>query len=197
MGLIKNLLALIGLVVVIGLVYVNTKVNLLEKYQQAMKLDPQAQEVYTHMVGTLLETGDIAKATVVKYKIDSDVSNDEVVEALNSVATEMGIKSVGDLPLSKEVELRTGKKQRYVRVLSYCNPTIAVDMVKFSMAYGAYLPCRIVIMEAEDGTRWLYALDMDMMIHGGQKLPPDMLEKGNKVKKTLYTMMEKASKGDF
>lgn len=197
MKLVKNLLAIIGLIVVIGLIYVSTQVNLVKRYQQITKLDPKAKDVYTHMVGTLLETGDIAKATVVKYRINDDVSNDDVVDALNSVATEMGIKPVGDLPLSKEVALRTGKKQRYVRVLSYCNPMVAVDMVKFSMAYGAYLPCRIVIMEAKDGSRWLYALDMDMMIHGGRKLPPEMLKEGNRVKKTLYTMMEKASKGEF
>ncbi len=197
MSLVKNLLAIIGFIVVAGLLFINSKINLVEKYNQVTMLDPQAKEVYTKMMGTLLETGDIAKATVVKYRINDDVSNSDVIESLNSVATEMGIKPVGDLPLSAEVEARTGKKQRYVRVLSFCNPIIATQMVDYSMAYGAYLPCRITIMEAKDGSRWLYALDMDMMIHGGRKLPPYMLKEGNRVKNTLYTMMEKASKGEF
>ncbi len=186
---IKNILALIGVFAIGGVIYAGII---------ASQFDPKAGAVYTHMISTLIRTGDIAKATVHKVEVAKDVSAEDVVESLNSVANEMGIKPVGDLPLSKEVEARTGKKQPYVRVLSYCHPNIAVDMVKFSMAYGAYLPCRIVIMEDSRTHRlWLYALDMDMMIHGGHTLPPHMLEKGNKVKHILYTMMDKAASGEF
>jgi len=189
MKLITKLLALIGALVLVAAVYF--------WFAGVKNLDPKAKDVYTHMMGTIIETGDIAKATVRKVKVKEGISAEDVVDSLNSVAAEMGIKPVGDLPLSKEVELRTGKKQRYVRVLSYCNPMIAIAMVKFSMAYGAYLPCRIVVMEDEKGQLWLYTLDLDMMIHGGAPLPPDMLKYGNQVKKTIYTMMDKAASGDF
>ena len=188
MKALRTIFSIIGLLAVVGLIYVVVLVK---------DFDPKAKDVYTHMVGTLLSTGDIAKATVHKVQVEEGVSPDEIVESLNSVANEMGIKPVGDLPLSKEVEARTGKKQPYVRVLSYCHPNIAVDMVKFSMAYGAYLPCRIVVMEDKNHRYWLYALDMDMMIHGGNTLPPYMLEEGNKVKHILYTMMDKAASGEF
>lgn len=150
---IKNLLALIGLLAIVAVIYVNDKVNLFEKYEQIKKLDPKAKDVYTHMINTLLETGNIAKATVVKYRIKDSVPNKDVVMLLNFIATQNNLKPVGDLPLSKQVSLMTGKKQRYVRVLSYCNPLIAMKMVKYSMAYGAYLPCRIVLMEAPDGLK--------------------------------------------
>lgn len=193
MKTIKAILAVIGAITVIGVIYAFSAFNL----SGISKLDPKAKDVYSHMAKVLLTTGDIAKATVRKVKVADGIKPDELVESLNSVATEMGIKPVGDLPLSKEVTLRTGKKQPYVRVLSYCNPMIAIKMVKFSMAYGAYLPCRIVIMEDEKGQLWLYTLDLDMMIHGGQPMPPDMLKYGNQVKKTIYTMMDKAASGDF
>jgi len=189
MKLLTKLLALIGAIVIVGAVYF--------WFAGVKNLDPKAKDVYSHMMGTLIKTGDIAKATVRKVKVKKGVTPEEIVDSLNSVATDMGIKPVGDLPLSKEVELRTGKKQPYVRVLSYCNPNIAIKMVKFSMAYGAYLPCRIVIMEDKNGDYWLYTLDLDMMIHGGAPLPPDMLKYGNQVKKTIYTMMDKAASGDF
>lgn len=190
---IKILLMIIGALVLAGVVYAFTAFNL----AGISKLDPKSKDVYSHMAKVILETGDIAKATVRRVKVADGIQPDEIVESLNSVATEMGIKPVGDLPLSKEVSLRTGTKQRYVRVLSFCNPTIAIEMVKFSMAYGAYLPCRIVIMEDNKGNYWLYTLDLDMMIHGGQPLPPKMLEYGNRVKKTIYTMMDKAASGEF
>lgn len=188
MQTLKTLFAIIGLLAVIGLVSAGILVK---------DFDPKARDVYAHMIGTLVRTGDIARATVYKVQVEEGIRPDEIVESLNSVANEMGIKPVGDLPLSKEVEARTGEQQPYVRVLSYCHPNIAVRMVKFSMAYGAYLPCRIVVMEDDDHRYWLYALDMDMMIHGGHPLPPDMLRDGNKVKHILYTMMDKAARGEF
>ncbi|HGZ70390.1 MAG TPA: DUF302 domain-containing protein, partial [Nitratifractor sp.] len=152
MKFIKVILMLIGAIVVAAALYAFATLNI----GGIAKLDPKSKDVYSHMAKTLLETGDIAKATVRKVKVAEGIKPDELVESLNSVATEMGIKPVGDLPLSKEVEARTGKKQRYVRVLSFCNPMIAIEMVKFSMAYGAYLPCRIVIMEDDKGAYWLY-----------------------------------------
>jgi len=193
MKAIKAILMVIGAVAVVAVIYAFSAFNV----GAITKLDPKAKDVYSHMGKVLLETGDIAKATVRKVKVAKGISPDELVESLNSVATEMGIKPVGDLPLSKEVEARTGKKQRYVRVLSYCSPMIAIEMVKYSMAYGAYLPCRIVIMEDEKGQLWLYTLDLDMMIHGGKPLPDYMLKYGNQVKHIIYTMMDKAATGEF
>ena len=193
MKALKGFLMIVGVLTIAVLVYAFSAFNL----AGITKLDPMAKEVYSHMGKVILETGDIAKATVRKVKVKKGITPEEIVESLNSVATEMGIKPVGDLPLSKEVALRTGKKQRYVRVLSYCNPKIAIEMVKYSMAYGAYLPCRIVIMEDEKGDYWLYTLDLDMMIHGGAPLPPDMLKYGNEVKNAIYTMMDKAASGEF
>ena len=193
MKAIKAILMIVGAVAVVAVIYAFSAFNV----GAITKLDPKAKDVYSHMGKVLLETGDIAKATVRKVKVAKGISPDELVESLNSVATEMGIKPVGDLPLSKEVEARTGKKQRYVRVLSYCSPMIAIEMVKYSMAYGAYLPCRIVIMEDEKGQLWLYTLDLDMMIHGGKPLPDYMLKYGNKVKNIIYTMMDKAATGEF
>jgi len=197
MSMIKNIFAMVGLLAVIAIVYLWSSFDLGTRISQMKSLDPKAKDVYTHMMTTLLDTGDIGKATVRKVKVDKGITPDEIVDALNSVAVEMGIKPVGDLPLSKEVELRTGKKQPYTRVLSYCNPNIAIEMVKWSMAYGAYLPCRITIMQDKNGDYWLYTLDLDMMIHGGKPLPKKMLDYGNKVKKTIYTMMDKAAHGDF
>ena len=193
MKAIKAILMVIGALTIVAVIYAFSAFNL----SGITKLDSKAKDVYAHMAKVLLETGNIAEATVRKVKVAKGINPDELVESLNSVATELGMKPVGDLPLSKEVELRTGKKQRYVRVLSYCNPMIAIDMVKFSMAYGAYLPCRIVIMQDEKGDYWLYTLDLDMMIYGGAPLPPKMLEYGLKVKKAIYTMMDKAATGEF
>ena len=197
MKLLRNLFTFIGFSITILFVVAFIKFDLGTKFKQASQLDPQAMGLYMNMADVVLNTGNAAEGMIRKVKIDSDVSNEDVLEALNALAIERGIKPVGDLPLSAEVEARTGKKQRYVRVLSYCNPNIAMKMVDFSKAYGAFLPCRIVIMEDKNGDRWMYTMALELMISGGKTLPKDMLEYGNKVRKTIYDMMDLAAKGDF
>jgi len=197
MKLLRNIFTFIGFSVTLLFVIAFIKFDLGTKFKQASQLDPQAMGLYMNMADIVLNTGNAAEGMIRKVKIQKDISNDDVLESLNSIAIQRGIKPVGDLPLSAEVEARTGEKQRYVRVLSYCNPTIAMKMVDFSKAYGAFLPCRIVIMEDKNGDRWMYTMALELMISGGKTLPPDMLEYGNKVRKTIYDMMDLAAKGEF
>ena len=69
-------------------------------------------------------------------------------------------------------------------------------MVDFSPHMVAYLPCRISLVEKEDGL-WMYTLNMDMMVKMGRKLPSPLKEEANAVRDTLWEMMERGSKGEF
>jgi uncharacterized protein (DUF302 family) len=159
-------------------------------------LNDGAAETATAMFEKWIESkGEIATATTWAKKVEEGLSPDEVLDALASVATEMNIKAVGDLPLSKELEAR-GIKSGYLRVLSYCNPETARKMIDFAAPMAAYLPCRITLVEKEDGL-WLYTLNMDMMIKMGAKMPPEMLEETTKVRDTLWTMLERGATGEF
>jgi len=82
-------------------------------------LHPESMEkVYLPMANKLLDTGDITMASVVRIPVAKDVSNSDVEEAMESIATEEGIRSVGMLPLSEMVELQTGEKQRFLKSYS-------------------------------------------------------------------------------
>jgi uncharacterized protein (DUF302 family) len=61
---------------------------------------------------------------------------------------------------------------------------------------AAYLPCRISMVEKEDGL-WLYTLNMDMMVKMGRKLPSPLKEEAQAVRDTIWEMMERGSKGEF
>lgn len=37
----------------------------------------------------------------------------------------------------------------------FCNPMDAYEMVKYNPAFPAYMPCRIALVEAQDGRMWL------------------------------------------
>jgi uncharacterized protein (DUF302 family) len=140
--------------------------------------------------------GDIAVATTWERKVNAGVTIDYIEQVLASVSIERNMKSVGELPLSKELEARTGKPQKFLKIYSYCSPTIAREMVDFSPHMAAYLPCRISVVEKEDGL-WLYTLNMDMMVKMGRKLPSPLKEHAMQVRDTIWEMIERASKGEI
>ncbi len=53
------------------------------------------------------------------------------------------------------------------------------------------------MVEHDDGSLWLYTLNMDMMVKMGRKLPSPLKEEAWAVRETIWQMMERASKGEF
>ena len=195
MGFIRNILAVIGLIALIGGGYAYSKFS--GEMDALNALDPGAKKVYANMWEKLKESGTSADATVWKRALDEGVTPEDAAEAMSSIATEVNIKAVGILPLSEEVEAKTGKKQRLLTIYQYCNPMTAMTMVDHSLAFSAYLPCRIAMVEDKKGKIWLYALDMDMMIYGGKTLPDNLLKEAIKVKKVMLDLMEAGATGEF
>jgi len=195
MGILRNILAIIGLVALIGGGYAYSKLS--GELNEFNKLDPGAKTVYLNMWKDLKKYGNSADATVWRKQIEDGVSAEDAADAMSSVATDLNIKAVGILPLSKEVEAKTGEKQRLLTIYQYCNPLTAVTMVEYSDAFSAYLPCRVAMVEDKKGKLWVYALNMDMMIHGGKTLPDNLLKEANKVKDVILKIMEAGATGDF
>jgi len=195
MVFIVRVLALVGLVA-LGLV--GWKGPELWKYKQAFDgFDPEAFQVYKGMADRLVETGNSAAATVWKAKVADGLTFDEVDESIKAVAIDNNIRGVGELPLGDQVAAMEGKPWRKLNIYLYCNPLTAAKMIDYDIAYAAYLPCRISLVEDENGDLWLYTLDMDMMIHGGKELPPDLKEEAQHVKNIMLDILNRASEGDF
>ena len=192
MKLLKNVLSFIGGAVVIGFLFIFIKFDLATKVNQATDLDPKAMALYMAMADNVLTTGDSAKAMIRRVKVDKEISPEDVVDSLNSVATEKNLLVVANSLMSG------GKKGgKYIRILSYCNPQIAKEFINHSMAYSAFMPCRVAIVEDDNGSLWLYTMDLGLMIAGGHTLPPKLLKQAEYIRDTMYSMMDLASKGDF
>ena len=148
------------------------------------------------MFDKVLTTGKATDAMVRKVKIDPDVSTEDVVEAMKSIATDANMVQVGDSRMSNK-SIKEGKGNRYIRILHYCSPSIAKQFIDYSIAFGAFMPCRILIVEDDNGDRWLVTMAMELMLFGGHTLPPEMMKKAEHVRDTMYSMMDLAAKGDF
>jgi uncharacterized protein (DUF302 family) len=193
--LIWNLLALIGLLLIAGMIYMATQLG--ENLANLRSFDNKAPEVYLDMAKKLIETGNAAEATVWKVPVKEGLGWEEVEQTMRFVANEHNIKNVGELPLSEQVAAMTGKPQRFLKIYMFCNPLTAANMFDYSIAFSAYLPCRISLIEDPQGKLWLYTLNMDMMIHGGKVLPEALKEEAIAVKDTILDIMNRGATGEF
>ncbi len=195
MNFIRNILALLGLVLVGLAIWLGPT---LYKYKSAFDgFDSQAYATYRNMMDRVVETGNAAAATVWKVKVNSDLSFEDVDSSIKQVAIDRNIKGVGELPLGDQVAAMTGKPWRKLKIYLYCNPLTAAKMVEYDIAYAAYLPCRVSLVEDENGDLWITTLDMDAMIHGGRPLPPELLAEAQNVKETMLDILNRAAEGDF
>ncbi len=195
MNLIKNFFTLIGVASTAALFIM---LYLFEPaYHAFMQFDENAKQTYIELASGILKTGTAAEATVWKTQVEEGLSTADVEEAMRSVANEYNIKNVGELPLSKQIEVMTGKPFRYMKIFMFCNALTAAKMVDYSDAFSAYLPCRVTLLEDKQGRLWIYSLNMDLMIYGGKPLPPALKKEAIKVKEIIQNIMQRGAAGEF
>ncbi|HHH89606.1 MAG TPA: DUF302 domain-containing protein [Aliiroseovarius sp.] len=195
MTAITRLLALIGVIAIAIAAWIGPD---LWRYKQAFgRFDDKAFGTYKAMLDRLVETGNSAAATVWKVKVADGLSFEEVDQSIQAVAQDNNIKDVGALPLGDQVEAMTGQPWRKLKIYLYCNPLTAAKMVEHDISYAAYLPCRVSLVEDENGDLWLTSLDMDAMIWGGETLPPELLAEATHVREVILDILNRAAEGDF
>ena len=197
MKFIKGIFTLIGLLVVAGLVMV------IVNYGSSLaKMDGKALGLYMKMADDVLTTGDPAKGMVIKRKlvIEEDSTKAEAIEnaieIMDEIADAHGLAKVDEKTMP-----RGGKFMKdgglYTHIRSYCSPSIADIFLSHSGEFVGFMPCRVGIVEDKNGDVWLYTMSLDMMIHGGHTLPPELLEHANNVKDAMVGMIEKGSVGEI
>jgi uncharacterized protein (DUF302 family) len=192
MGFLKSIFAFIGLLLVILFV------GLYIKFQENItSFDPEAGRVFMQLGKQTLETKNIAEASIWKIPVEEGLSPDEVEETMKFVANEHNMSNVGELPLYKDIEAKSGKDYRFVKIYLFCNSLTAARMLDYSDAYSAYLPCRITLLEDRSGKLWLMALNMDMMIYGGEPLPDELKQEALLVKEQILDIMHRGATGEF
>ena len=202
MKFLKSLFSLIGLIVVAGFLFAYFKFDLGTRISQAKSLDPEAMGLYMKMMDDVLTTGDAAKAMVIKRKLKIEPGQDKkeaiqnALEIMDEVGEEYGLAMVDTKLMSRGEKDSMGVYQPYIRIRSYCSPTIAKIFLGYSPEYIGFMPCRIGIVEDKNGDIYLYTMAMGLMIHGGKPLPPKLLNLAQEVQKGMYTMLEKAANGE-
>ena len=191
----KNILSLIGGITLLAGVYL--VINFGGMMGKVTSLHPDAMGHYMDMFKKVLETGSSADAMIRKVRINDDVTTEEAIDNMRDIATDNNFLVVGDAKMSINSSIKTGGK-RYIRILSFCAPSVAEQFIGYSEAFGAFMPCRILIVEDDEGNRWLYTMSMELMLYGGKPLPDNMMEMALRVRGLMYGMMDAAATdGDY
>ena len=192
MRFLRNLFAVIGILatLIAGLAFYKGS-SMFSDY------DPRFLEVYGDVAQRLVETGDPGMAMMWSVSVEDGLSPEEVVESLKSLATARNFLFVGESPFYKQVQELTGEEYRYVNFLSFCDARIGKLMLEHHDQYSGFMPCRIALVEDTAGRLWLHTMNMDLMVHGGRELPPELKQGALRVRDTIREMMEGAARGDF
>ncbi|MBT8127219.1 MAG: DUF302 domain-containing protein [Gammaproteobacteria bacterium] len=161
------------------------------------QFEDNAGDVFADMGVKLIESGNMAEASVWKVPVDEGMTAADVEETMKLVANEHNFKNVGEMPLYKEVEAMSGQPYRYVKIFMFCNALTASRMLDYNDAFSSYLPCRITLIEDLEGKLWLYTLNMDGMIYGGKPLPAELKDEAENVKDIILDIMNRGATGEF
>ena len=187
----KKILSGIGALTILSVVVLLIAFG--NRISQVNKLDSKAIGLYMQMFDKVLETGDAAKAMVIKRKmiIPEGMTKEEAIEnaieIMDDVGSEYGLALVDHKVMSRAP---------YIEIRSYCSPTIGKRFIAFSPEFIGFMPCRLGFAEDVNGDIYIYTMSLDLMINGGYPLTDEMLKLANEVREGMYSMMEKAASGD-
>ncbi|MEO5333518.1 MAG: DUF302 domain-containing protein [Magnetococcus sp. YQC-5] len=193
MGVIRNILAVLGLLVVVG-----GGVGMAKMAPILSQMDPGYKEMYWEFAGNLLETLDPGLAMTWKVPVENpSLTPEDVKESLKSLASANNFLFVGEAAFYKQVEAVTGQPYRHIEFLSFCDAKVGKMMADYQDAYTAFMPCRIALVRDKQGKLWLYSMNLDMMIHGGKQLPPELRKEALRIRDVIKNLMAGAAKGEF
>jgi uncharacterized protein (DUF302 family) len=192
MQLIRNLLALLGLLTLVALLVAAAVVG-----PKLAEFDPKLPQAYASFASRLLETGDPGVAMMWSEPVEDGLSVDDVITSLKSLATTHQLLFVGESPFYQQVEAITGEPYRYVNFLSFCDAQVGKMMLEYRDQYSGFMPCRIALVEDSEGKLALYSMNLDLMIYGGRPLPPELKAEAIRVRDSIRAIMSGAAAGEF
>jgi len=166
------------------------KILLTTLFLLGFSLNAQAEEMFE-----LSEQCKDDVMNMIKCKVAEDVSAEDAIDSMKLRANFLNFKLVGYLPLSEQVKANGGESNR-MEIFQFCDANIAAKMVKYSMAFAGYLPCRISLVEDDAGQAWLITLNMDSTM-GDASLPKELQGLGMTVRNNIYSIMSAGAEGDL
>jgi len=163
---------------------------------QGHKLDDGAMAAYDDLFTKVTKDGDPAKAMMNEYPVGEDVSGDDVKESIAALAEEYNMRQTGYVKMFTKEDAKPNEVKE-ARIWSLCSLHIAKVFLNHSRYFGGFMPCRIMYVQYGNGKAYLITMDLNLAIHGGYPLPPEMGKLAAKVKTAMEEIPARAANGDF
>ena len=161
LALLRNLLAVIGAVLLIVAFSIYSKGN-----DMTHGMDARARRALGDLVFRVHD-GDMAGAMITRAPLAAGVDRAAAEKAIRQRAKEI------DLEIHREqtysLNANGGGEERVVTVLGFCGKKTLEALLLLRPELGALLPCTIVLVTEPDGRGWAATLNPELLIYGGQK----------------------------
>jgi uncharacterized protein (DUF302 family) len=135
---------------------------------------------------------------VYKLAVQPGISMDDAAESMRLRANALNLKLVAELPLSKQVEAMVGKPQKTIIIFQFCDAVVAKQLIDVNVDFAVFMPCRIALIEDEQGKGWLVMMDVDTNAIAKEKsLKPELKKKIEEVRAALINIMKAGAAGDL
>jgi len=124
-----------------------------------------------------------------------------VIESMDLRANALNMKKVGHNTPYKVIEQITGKPSPRLEIVNYCDVLTMRKILDFVPEFGAFVPCRITVLEDANKQIWLMTLDWDVRwldtSSNPNRISPELRAAAIKVRETIESIMEAGANGDL
>lgn len=191
MRLLRNLLALVGL---LALVALGAMILAFEPYvNKARSLDEGALSLYLGAAKTILSTGNPAEAMVYQRRVADTLTVSDVERSLARAAGQQELFPLGSLHVDRQIRERTGGSFPLQKIYLFCDPQLASELIRHDPAMGVFLPCRIVLQQDARGALWLMTPNLEPLVRGGRPLPVALQDRARELQSQLRQIVDEAA----
>lgn len=87
------------------------------------------------------------------------------------------------------------ERPRHMEVLQFCDTATAMALLEYNADFLAHMPCSVGLYEDAAGQGWLVTLNLDLLIHGGREIDPELKQRVLAVKEALLDIMAAGAAG--
>lgn len=177
-----------------------------EEFRPNTMMEPISAEAKMRMMQTMMLTNpfglrDMINMMVAKKKALPELTFDEVIESLQSKAFDLNMRPTGHNTPYLILRETFDPESPRVEFLSFCDLQTMRMIMDFTLELGAFLPCRIAVVEDADKQIWLMTLDWDVRwidtSPNPNRISDDLRQRAIRVRENIEMMMEAAATGDF
>ncbi|MEG3641326.1 DUF302 domain-containing protein [Magnetococcus sp. PR-3] len=134
--------------------------------------------------------GVIHRGPVLQIPMPKEYSMDDVVFDLESGLAEHNLNIVAKQTLGKAIAARSGKPFPAYDIYHICNLTVGEQIIRDQPAFGAFLPCKVVLYEDQQtGQIWAVTYKPSFAMVYFPDMPQDTKASANKIGDHLFNIL--------